>query len=124
MCEAIAHRALGSAVELEELSKAQDDVDPLFLDLAAGLHELNEKADALGVQLTKATAISRHLQVVLSQALEACIPAAAAVEKHVKSTATLETGTPEASSETWFEYVSWVALQVHTFELFYGIASK
>lgn len=118
MCTAIAHRALSSAVELDELSNTQNQAGPVFPSLSAKLHNLSKTAESLGAHITRTPAISPPFQEVLTKTLDACGSAAAVVEKEVKS-ANIGAGTA-----TWTEYESWAALQIQAFRVLHEIAAR
>lgn len=89
-CSALSHRALSTAVEIDELQKAvsPSSVDAESLEalvfLATKLQQFRQHVDILQESLTTASTISPKLQEVVVRSLRQCDAASALLEKQIK----------------------------------------
>ena len=88
-CSSISHRALSTAVEIDELRKASpSSSDGPALEalgfLGTRLQQFRQHTDILLECLTSASLISPGLQEVVTRALRQCDTALAVIEKQVK----------------------------------------
>jgi hypothetical protein len=88
-CSAISHRALSTAVEIDELRKASPSSDDApgpkqLAFLATKLQQFRQHVDILQECLGTSSVISPKLQDIVAQSLKQCGAASAVVEKQVK----------------------------------------
>ncbi|KAH8905753.1 hypothetical protein BR93DRAFT_698908 [Coniochaeta sp. PMI_546] len=88
-CSSISHRALSTAVEIDELRKARPSSDDFpvvkeLVFLGTKLLQFRQQIDILQECLTTASIISPKLQEVVVRSLRQCDAASAVLEKQVK----------------------------------------
>lgn len=106
-CAAISHRALSTAVEIDELCKESpsgDDVPSERLAfLATKLRQFRQHADILQESLGDASVISPGLQETVLRSLAQCDRASAILEKQVKRLHPLTLGRLHSETLSLFE---------------------
>ena len=114
-CQTIHHRALSSAISINETMARWNVSDSPLNQVSINLKELSETASQLGDVLGDTKLISQRLQHTLTDRLEKCARAEAIVEKGTG----ISTAQPAPVDEGLLsKYGSWVGLETSVMQGF------